>query len=197
MILASNSPRRQQLLQDSGFQFETFTLEIDESYPGEIGVKQIAKYLAEKKNRVYRNHFGDEVVITADTTVVSTGQLMEKPTDASDARQMIKSLSGQSHSVITGVAISDRLKQVSFDDETVVIFKTFSENEIAYYVENFKPFDKAGAYGIQEWIGLIGVERIEGSYFNVMGLPTHSIYQALTARFDIRPDSSRAPLKTP
>ena len=188
MILASNSPRRQQLLRDSGFQFETFTLEIDESYPGEIGVNQIAKYLAEKKNRVYRNHFEDEVVITADTTVVSTGQLMEKPTDASDARQMIKSLSGQSHSVITGVAISDRIRHFSFDDETVVIFKTFSENEIAFYVENFKPFDKAGAYGIQEWIGLIGVERIEGSYFNVMGLPTHSIYQALTARFDIWPE---------
>ncbi len=188
LILASNSPRRQQLLRDSGFQFETFTLEIDESYPGEIGVNQIAKYLAEKKNRVYRNHFEDEVVITADTTVVSTGQLMEKPTDASDARQMIKSLSGQSHSVITGVAISDRIRHFSFDDETVVIFKTFSENEIAFYVENFKPFDKAGAYGIQEWIGLIGVERIEGSYFNVMGLPTHSIYQALTARFDIWPE---------
>lgn len=188
LILASNSPRRQQLLGEAGFKFEIFTLEIEESYPLHIGGNKIAKYLAEKKNKVYRNHFENDIIITADTTVVFDEHILEKPIDANHAKEMLQSLSGQSHKVITGVAISNDKRLISFQDETIVTFKELSKPEILHYVKTFKPLDKAGGYGIQEWIGLIGVERIEGSYFNVMGLPTHSVYKSLTEQFDIRPE---------
>lgn len=187
LILASNSPRRQELLHSMGFEFETFTLQIEETYPSTIEVSQIAKFLAEKKNKIYRNHFENEIVITADTTVIFDGQILQKPINAAQAYEMINSLSGNAHSVLTGVSISNGAKAVSFDEETNVTFKNLSENEITHYVEKYKPFDKAGAYGIQEWIGLIGVSRMEGSYFNVMGLPTHLVYQLLTEQFDLWP----------
>ncbi len=187
LILASNSPRRKELMNSMGFEFETFTLEIEETYPSAIEIKEVAKYLAEKKNKVYRNHFKDEVVVTADTTVIFDGHILEKPINASHAYEMINSLSAQSHSVLTGVSISSGQKTLSFEEETIVTFKNLSDNEITRYVEKYRPFDKAGAYGIQEWIGLIGVDQIEGSFFNVMGLPTHLAYQSLTEQFGVWP----------
>jgi len=173
------------LLAEAGFSFETITLDIDESYPKEILPKDVAKYLAEKKNLAYREKLNDEIVITADTTVIFGNEILEKPEDPTDARMMLESLSGQIHSVITGVCISSSKKVVTFDDETIVQFRNLSQQEITHYIEKFKPFDKAGAYGIQEWIGLVGIERIEGSYFNVMGLPTLKVYKVLTKDFKL------------
>ena len=181
IILASNSPRRKELLAGIDVPFEVRVIDgIDESYPDTLPTKDIAEYIAKKKATAYRETMaGDELVITADTIVVLGSQVMGKPHDANDASSMLRQLSGQTHQVITGVTLTTKERQMSFSVETDVTFKNLSDEEIDYYVTNYQPFDKAGSYGIQEWIGHIGVTGMSGSYFNVMGLPVQRIYEAL------------------
>ena len=181
IILASNSPRRKELLAGIDVQFEVRVIQdIDESYPADLPTKDIAEYISHKKAAVYQQQMApDELIITADTIVVLGTEVMGKPHDEADARRMLRELSGQTHQVITGVTLTTIQKQVSFSVETDVTFKQLSDSEIDYYVSHYKPFDKAGAYGIQEWIGHIGVTGLQGSYFNVMGLPVQRIYEAL------------------
>ena len=181
VILASNSPRRKELLAGIDVKFEVRVIQdIDESYPSDLPTKNIAEYISRKKAAVYQQQMApDELIITADTIVVLGDEVMGKPHDEADARRMLRELSGQTHQVITGVTLTTIQKQISFSVETDVTFKALSDSEIDYYVSHYKPFDKAGAYGIQEWIGHIGVTGLQGSYFNVMGLPVQRIYEAL------------------
>ena len=181
IILASNSPRRKELLAGIDVPFEVRVIDgIDESYPDTLPTKDIAEYIAKKKATAYRETMaGDELVITADTIVVLGSKVMGKPHDANEASSMLRQLSGQTHQVITGVTLTTKERQMSFSVETDVTFKNLSDEEIDYYVTHYRPFDKAGAYGIQEWIGHIGVTGMSGSYFNVMGLPVQRIYEAL------------------
>lgn len=181
IILASNSPRRKELLAGLDVDFEVRVLKgIDESYPAELPTKQIAQYISQKKAAAYRNTIAsDELVITADTIVILGDEVMGKPKDEADACRMLRELSGMTHQVITGVTLTTTEKQHSFSVETDVTFKEFSEEEIVYYVKKYQPMDKAGSYGIQEWIGYVGVTSLQGSYFNVMGLPVQRIYEAL------------------
>ena len=181
IILASNSPRRKELLAGIDIPFEVRVIDgIDESYPDTLPTKDIAEYISKKKAAAYREAMAcDELVITADTIVVLGSQVMGKPKDADEAFKMLRQLSGQTHQVITGVTLTTIERQISFSVETDVTFKVLSDEEIEYYVSHYRPFDKAGAYGIQEWIGHIGVTGMSGSYFNVMGLPVQRIYEAL------------------
>ena len=181
IILASASPRRKELLAGLDIEFEVRLLPgIDESYPANLPTGKIAEYIACEKAAAYNGEIGDdEVLLTADTIVVVDDKVLGKPVDADDARRMLSMISGKTHQVITGVCLSTREKTHSFSVETDVTFKILENDEIDYYIENYKPFDKAGAYGIQEWIGYIGVESINGSYFNVMGLPVQRIYKEL------------------
>lgn len=181
IILASASPRRKELLAGLDIEFEVRLLPgIDESYPANLPTGKIAEYIACEKAAAYNGEIGDdEVLLTADTIVVVDDKVLGKPVDADDARRMLGMISGKTHQVITGVCLSTREKTHSFSVETDVTFKILENDEIDYYIENYKPFDKAGAYGIQEWIGYIGVESIKGSYFNVMGLPVQRIYKEL------------------
>ncbi len=181
IILASNSPRRKELLEGIDIPFEVRVIDgIDESYPDTLPTKDIAEYISKKKAVVYRQTMAsDELVITADTIVVLGSQVMGKPHNTDEACSMLRQLSGKTHQVITGVTLTAMERQVSFSVETDVTFKVLSDEEIEYYVSHYRPFDKAGAYGIQEWIGHIGVTGMSGSYFNVMGLPVQRIYEAL------------------
>ena len=183
VILASNSPRRRELLAGLGLQFEVRVLaDIDENYPPTLPATQIAKYIAHKKAEANRAIMAEnEMIITADTIVVVDDMVMGKPTDDADAIRMLSTLSGKTHKVITGVCITTLNKQTVFDVTTGVTFKTLTDEEINYYITHFHPTDKAGAYGIQEWIGYIGVTGLEGSYYNVMGLPVQRIYDELCA----------------
>ena len=181
IILASNSPRRKELLAGLDIDFQTRIIEgIDESYPNDLPTLKIAEFISKKKADAYVETIGDdELVVTADTVVILGDEVMGKPHDEADAKRMLSELSGQTHQVATGVTLSTRQRQVSFSVVTNVTFKELSSDEIDYYVHTYKPMDKAGAYGIQEWIGYIGVTALEGSYFNVMGLPVQRIYEAL------------------
>ena len=181
IILASNSPRRKELLEGIDIPFEVRVIDgIDESYPDMLPTKDIAEYISKKKAVAYRQTMvSDELVITADTIVVLGSQVMGKPHNTDEACSMLRQLSGKTHQVITGVTLTTMERQVSFSVETDVTFKVLSDEEIEYYVSHYRPFDKAGAYGIQEWIGHIGVTGMSGSYFNVMGLPVQRIYEAL------------------
>lgn len=183
IVLASNSPRRKELLAGLDIPFEVRVLDnIDESYPETLPTKEIAGYISKKKADAYRQTMADdELIITADTIVVLGQEVMGKPKDDEEARRMLRELSGKTHQVITGVCLTTKDKQSNFSVETDVMFKTLSEEEIDYYVAHYRPLDKAGAYGIQEWIGHIGVTGLNGSYFNVMGLPVQRIYEALKA----------------
>ncbi len=178
IVLASQSPRRQELLRGLQVEFSVKVLHVDESYPSDIVGVDIPMYLAEKKADAYT--IDDEtLLITADTIVWHEGQVYGKPIDKADAKRMLKQLSGKMHEVITGVCIRTNKKRKVFHVISEVRFASLTENEIDYYLENFKPYDKAGAYGVQEWIGYVGVEHIEGSYFNVMGLPIQRVYNEL------------------
>jgi septum formation protein len=181
IILASNSPRRKELLAGLDLQFEVRVLQgIDESYPDNLPTLEIAEYISKKKADAYvKTMAADELVITADTVVILGDEVMGKPHDEEDAKRMLRELSGQTHQVATGVTLSTCERQMSFSVVTHVTFKQLSNDEIDYYVRTYHPMDKAGAYGIQEWIGYIGVTALEGSYFNVMGLPVQRIYEAL------------------
>ena len=181
IILASNSPRRRELLGGLGIDYEVRVLsDIDESYPATLPVADIAEFIAAKKAEAYRATMGaDELIITADTVVICGDEVMGKPTDDADACRMLRQLSGRVHHVTTGVCLTTSQQQRRFSVTTEVTFKQLSDEEINYYVTRYRPFDKAGAYGIQEWIGYIGCTGLNGSYYNVMGLPVQRIYQEL------------------
>nr|WP_302422108.1 Maf-like protein [Bacteroides intestinalis] len=181
VILASNSPRRKELLAGLGVDYEVRTLpDVDESYPETLQGADIPLYIAKEKADAYvaMMQLG-ELMITADTIVWLDGKVLGKPQDKEDALQMLRTMSGRTHEVFTGVCITTTDWQRSFTAQTEVRFATLSEEEIAYYVDNFQPMDKAGAYGVQEWIGFIGVENISGSYYNIMGLPVQKLYREL------------------
>ena len=181
ILLASNSPRRRELLGGLGLSYEVVSLpEIDESYPASLQGAEIPAYIATQKAKAYQDWMtADTLLITADTLVWLEGKVYGKPADAQEARQMLKELSGKTHTVITGMAITAHNKQKTFAVESYVTFAPLDDAEIDYYVNHYRPYDKAGAYGIQEWIGYIGVTALEGSYFNVMGLPVQRLYQEL------------------
>jgi septum formation protein len=183
IILASKSPRRRQLLEEMDIIFEVKTRDVDEDFPDDLEKEKVAIFLCEKKAEAFTaNQIGDnDLIITADTIVCLEGDILNKPGDREHAIEMLQNLSGKKHEVITGVCLRSRDKQQSFFVSTDVYFKSLSPEEIEYYVDHYRPFDKAGSYGIQEWIGHIGIGKIEGSYFNVMGLPTARLYQELKA----------------
>ena len=181
IVLASNSPRRKELLAGLGLPFEVRVLkDIDESYPHDLPVSEVALYIAGKKADAYRSVIQpDELIITADTVVIVGDEILGKPVDEADAVRMLRELSGRTHQVTTGVCLLTPTQERRFAVTTDVTFKTLTDEEIHYYVDHYKPFDKAGAYGIQEWIGYIGVTGLHGSYYNVMGLPVQRIYSEL------------------
>lgn len=185
IILASNSPRRKELLSGLGLNYEVRTLPgIDESYPDTLQGEEIPVYISSKKASAYLDALKDnELLITADTIVWLDGRVLGKPADEKEACQMLRDLSGKTHQVITGVTLATTTFQKSFASVSQVTFAPLSEEEISYYVNHYHPMDKAGSYGVQEWIGFIGVERIEGSYFNVMGLPVQRLYRELKEAF--------------
>ena len=181
IILASNSPRRKELLAGLGLPFEVRVLNgIDESFPSSLPVSDVALYIAGKKADAYRvNMSSDELIITADTIVIVGDEILGKPHDEADAIRMLREISGRTHQVTTGVCLVAEGWERRFSVTTDVTFKTLSDEEIHYYIDHYHPYDKAGAYGIQEWIGYIGVTGLNGSYYNVMGLPVQRIYEAL------------------
>lgn len=180
LILASGSPRRQQFFKELGLDFEVRLKGVDEIYPPELQGKEIARYLAELKASPFRKNLEEnEIVVTSDTVVWHKGKSLAKAANTDEAYQMLKTLSGDWHEVITAVTFTTSSNQHTVHHTTKVKFKILSDTEIRYYINAFKPFDKAGAYGIQEWIGLIGIEEIQGSYTNVVGLPTQLVYETL------------------
>ena len=185
LILASASPRRKELLAGLNIPFEVRLIDgIDETYPSELPIDEVPLYISQKKAAAYKANVSPQtIVLTADTVVVCNEQILGKPIDEADARRMLQMLSGKTHRVITGVTLLVEGNSKSFSVATDVTFKPLSVTEIDYYIRTFKPFDKAGAYGIQEWIGYIGVTAINGSYFNVMGLPVQRIYEELRIYF--------------
>lgn len=180
IILASGSPRRQQFLKDLEINFTIRLKPVDEIYDPALKEAEITDFLAKLKAAPFQGTLNDEdILVTSDTIVWSNGEALGKPTDAQNAYDIIKSLSGKTHSVISSVCLTSTKKQHVFSDITLVSIKELSDEEIYYYIQNFNPFDKAGAYGIQEWFGYIAVEKIEGSFFNVMGFPIHKFYKEI------------------
>ena len=178
LILASQSPRRRQLLGDAGIEFELAPrYECEERYPAELPAVEVAEYLSRLKSEAYPEPLGEkDILLTADTIVVACDKVLGKPEDREDAIKTIKMLSGRQHEVITGVTLRSATRKVSFSSHSKVNFRVLTDEEIAYYVDTYSPMDKAGAYGIQEWIGYVGIEGIEGSFYNVMGLPVQRLY---------------------
>ncbi|MEB2785676.1 Maf family nucleotide pyrophosphatase [Algoriphagus persicinus] len=180
IILASNSPRRQELLKGLEVDFEVRGNSVDETIPKDIQAEYLAAYLSKLKSEAFAGELGlNEILITSDTVVIENGHVLGKPTTEQEAFDMLKSLSGATHKVMTAVTLRDRSRQITLEDETRVTFRFLEEEEIWHYIHHYHPMDKAGAYGIQEWIGFVGVEKIEGSYFNVMGFPLHLVYAQL------------------
>ena len=181
IILASNSPRRRELLAGLDVEFEVKVIKgIDESYPNTLPPTEVAQYIAAKKADAYLTTITDnDLVITADTVVIVDDEILGKPHDETQAKAMLRRISGRSHQVVTGVCLVTKDKRREFSVSTDVTFRCLTESEIDYYVSHYRPFDKAGAYGIQEWIGYVGVTALNGSYFNVMGLPVQRIYAEL------------------
>ena len=186
VVLASNSPRRKELLADLGINFEVRTIKgIDESYPADLPVLDIAQYISRKKALVYQRDMApNDIIITADTVVILGDEVLGKPKSSEEACSMLRQLSGKTHKVVTGVTIVMHDRTSSFSAVTDVEFAQLDDNVISYYVEHYRPLDKAGAYGIQEWIGCVGVRHINGSFYNVMGLPLHRLYTELDCLLD-------------
>ncbi|TAE38583.1 MAG: septum formation protein Maf [Sphingobacteriales bacterium] len=178
IYLASKSPRRQELLSLMGLPFELFLKEVDESYPPNLALNEVAAFISAAKAKAYKPQ-PDGIILTADTVVIIDNQILGKPLNAQHAFEMLKKLSGNMHQVITAFSIVQQNQITTFSDTTEVYFKTLSNQQILHYVNTYKPFDKAGAYGIQEWMGLVAIEKIIGSYSNVMGLPTEKLYGVL------------------
>lgn len=179
LVLASNSPRRQQLLRNLGFEFEVVVRDVEEIIPEYMHPRAVAVLIAENKAKAYDDLSQDHLIITADTVVVLDDQILGKPEDEVAAVEMLRSLSGRDHTVISGVCFFHRGRFKSFAEATKVHFRDLNADEIRYYIETFKPFDKAGGYGIQDWIGMVGITGIEGDYYNVMGLPLASFYREI------------------
>jgi len=180
IILASKSPRRQELMTSMNLDFKVLLKDVDESYPDHLLPAEIAVYIAEKKAEAFSEERKDQMVITADTIVAFKNEILGKPGDGTHAREMLSKLSGTNHQVYTGVSIAHKDMLHSFYDVTEVFFSPLTDAQIDYYIANYNPFDKAGAYGIQDWIGAVAVQKIIGSYTNVMGLPTEKLYKALS-----------------
>ncbi|QTE23235.1 Maf family nucleotide pyrophosphatase [Polaribacter cellanae] len=179
IILASKSPRRQQFFKDLDINFTIQLKEVEEMYPKELKGKEITEYLADLKSKPFIDLSKKDLLITSDTIVWLENKMLGKPKDAAEAFGMLRSLSGKNHEVITSISIKNKNFQKIITDITTVTFKDLTDEEINYYIKNYKPFDKAGAYGIQEWIGFIAIENLQGSYFNVVGLPVHKLYKEL------------------
>lgn len=181
IILASKSPRRQELLRGMGVEFEILIKETPENYPSDLPLDEVPKYLSLQKSLAFNDDElpGDYLLITSDTVVICEGEILGKPKDREDATRMLQLLSGKTHHVVTGVTVRSAAKTESFAVRSNVTFADLEQEEIDYYIEHCKPYDKAGAYGIQEWIGYVGISGLEGSFYNVMGLPTRKLYQCL------------------
>ncbi len=181
VILASKSPRRQELLRGMGLDFEILTKETPENYPSDLPLDEVPKYLSLQKSLAFADEElpTDYLLITSDTVVICEGEILGKPKDREDASRMLELLSGKTHHVVTGVTVRSAEKTKSFAVRSNVTFAELEQDEIDYYIEHCKPYDKAGAYGIQEWIGYVGISGLEGSFYNVMGLPTRKLYQCL------------------
>ena len=179
LVLGSNSPRRKELLAGLEIDFEVRVKAVDETVPLDLKADYVAAYLSKLKSDAFGTLEEGELVITSDTVVLINDHVLGKPADEQEAFVMLKSLSGATHTVMTAVTFRDSSKQITVEDETLVTFRFLTEEEIWHYIHSYQPFDKAGAYGIQEWIGFMGVTRIEGSYFNVMGFPLHLVYEQL------------------
>lgn len=180
VILASKSPRRQELLKGLDVDFEIQTKEVDESYPTTMNPETVPTFLAEKKAAAFEDQIEENtIIITSDTIVIQDSNILEKPQSLEEGKKMIGQLADSMHLVVTGVCIQSQSKKEIFSDHTRVHFMPLTEVEIDYYMNKYKPFDKAGSYGVQEWIGYVGIEKLEGSYYNVMGLPVHKVYEAL------------------
>ncbi len=193
IILASQSPRRKQLLQQAEVEFEVLVADVDETNPPGMLGTEVPVYLAKMKADAVQHLAEDAIVIAADTVVLLDDKILGKPRDAEDARDMLRQLSGRMHTVVTGVCIQSTNKQISFSTETKVYFRSLTREQIAYYVESYKPFDKAGAYAIQEWIGMIGIEKINGDYYNVMGLPIGEVVAFL--KHDFLDEDAETPIE--
>ena len=183
LILASRSPRRKHILEEAGFEFRVEVAEVEEECPENFRVEEVPVYLAEKKARYFKDQSQEAITLAADTVVSIEGQILGKPSGPEEAKAYLELLSGNTHHVTTGVALLAEGSLETFSDTTAVVFRDLKASEIDYYVDQFKPFDKAGAYAIQEWIGMIGITEIMGSYFNVMGLPIHRVYERLGGYF--------------
>ncbi|MBQ5836759.1 MAG: septum formation protein Maf [Alistipes sp.] len=181
LILASASPRRRELLSACDIDFVLADkFECEECYPADLAADKVAEYLSQLKSEAYPHPLNEgDILLTADTVVIAEGEILGKPKDNADAERMLKMLSGATHKVVTGVTLRTAQRTLSFSAESLVSFRTLKEEEIAYYIEQYRPLDKAGAYGIQEWIGYVAIERIEGSFYNVMGLPVQRLYVEL------------------
>lgn len=182
LILASKSPRRKQLLEDAGFEFEVKTIDFEETFPDGMDAMKVAEYLAVEKNKAHRDVL-EGSIITADTVVIFNDRILGKPKDEAEAKNVLTLLSGKIHQVMSGVCVSSADKQISFSNLTEVKFRELEEEEILHYMKIAPPLDKAGSYGIQDWIGLVGVEWIKGSYYNVVGLPVDELYDLLKKEF--------------
>lgn len=183
ILLASKSPRRQELMQLLDLKFEIpASIEVEETYPLSLPAEKVPEYLSQKKASAYRNTLkGNEILVTADTVVILGSEILGKPHSEDDAIDMLKKLSGNTHKVVTGVTITSSAMQKTFSAITEVDFDILSDEDIRHYVSHYRPLDKAGAYGIQEWIGAVGIKAIRGSFYNVMGLPVHRLYKELRA----------------
>ncbi|MFP3596504.1 Maf family protein [Chryseobacterium sp. SIMBA_029] len=179
ILLASQSPRRKELLFSLGFDFEVVKIDCEEILPEHIEIKNAAAYLSELKADTFKNLTEDEVLITADTIVAINDTILGKPKDAADARKMLQELSGKTHQVYTGITIKTPSKTITETDVADVELEILSDDEIEYYIQNYKPFDKAGSYGIQEWLGMAKIKKLSGSFYTIMGLPTHLVYKIL------------------
>ena len=181
LILASASPRRRELLAACDLNFVLADkFECEECYPADLAADKVAEYLSQLKSEAYPYPLNEgDILLTADTVVIAEGEILGKPKDNADAERMLKMLSGATHKVVTGVTLRTAQRTLSFSAESLVSFRTLKEEEVAYYIERYRPLDKAGAYGIQEWIGYVAIERIEGSFYNVMGLPVQRLYVEL------------------
>ncbi len=182
-MLASGSPRRKELLEKLDLDFKVKPSGVKEVVPDYVKPEDEAEYLARFKGQAMKQYWNDHIVLAADTTVFIDGKILNKPASTEDAVAMLMDLSGKTHTVITGVYIADADYQASFSDRTKVVFTPFIEEEAQYYVHHYQPFDKAGAYGAQDWLGMMGIASMEGSYFNVMGLPVHLVYRILKTHF--------------
>ncbi|MGG5209377.1 Maf family protein [Chryseobacterium sp. MIQD13] len=179
LLLASQSPRRKELLSSLGFDFEIVKIDCEEILPEDIKTGEAAAYLSELKANAFRELVADEVLLTSDTVVAIDNQILGKPKDENDAKQMLRLLSGKTHQVYTGITIKSVDKTLTETDVADVEFDEITDDEIAYYIQNYKPFDKAGSYGIQEWLGMAKISKMNGSFYTIMGLPTHLVYKIL------------------